>query len=193
MKSIHISALAAIACLSSLSALAGEGRVERGFYAGAGGGVAGSEKRGTFADPLDSGHDGSLKLFAGYQINRYFGVEGGYLRTGNYTQVVDVNGTDISQKVKSHAWYTAGTARLPIGTAFALTGMLGTAFGHVSGEHTVTGAESLIGSRTSVIASFGAQYRVTDSMDVQFDLTGVDKLSDNLSAGTITLSLKKRF
>ena len=99
----------------------------------------------------------------------------------------------VRQSVKTHAWYAAGTARLPIGSGFALTGSVGAAFGNVNGQDTVAGSQSLLGRNTSVLAGIGAQYRVSDRTTVQFDLTGIDRISRNLSVGAITVSIRKRF
>jgi OOP family OmpA-OmpF porin len=195
MKSVSITAAMALACLAAgVTARADDLAPFKGVYAGFGGGVAGADHardRGT--DSFGHHTDGALRLFAGYQFDRHFGIEGGYLRTGHYTQTVNVNDVDVRQSVKSHAWYAAGTARLPIGTSFALTGTIGAAFGKVNGDNTVTGPESLLGTNTSVLAGIGAQYRVSDHTDLQLDMTGIDKVSQTMSAGVVTLSIRKRF
>jgi hypothetical protein len=166
----------------------------KGAYVGVGGGVAGADHvAGGGTDSFDHHAGGALKLFAGYQITRHFGIEGGYIRTGRYTQTVSVDDEDVKQTVKSHASYVAGTGRLPIGTQFALTGTIGAAFGEVNGDDTVTGPENLLGHQASVMAGIGGQYRMSGSTDLQLDMWGIDKVSRNMSAGVITLSLRKRF
>jgi hypothetical protein len=193
MKTISIAA-AMVACIAGAVAQANDISSIRGAYAGMGAGVAGAD-HSTAAGTRTFGHHtgGGLRLFGGYQFDRHFGIEGGYLRTGNYTQTVNVGDQDVRQSVKSHAWYVAGTARRPIGQSFALTGTIGAAFGKVSGDRTVTGPDSLRGSNTPVLAGIGAQYRMSDRTDLQLDMTGIDKVSDKMSAGVITLSIRKRF
>jgi OOP family OmpA-OmpF porin len=194
MRQVSIATVAAVVGLAAIAARADDVSSYHGAYVGAGAGVAGAD-HATESGTRSFGHhaDGALRLFGGYQFDRHFGIEGGYLRTGNYRQTVTVNAVDVEQSVKSHAWYVAGTARLPLGTSFALTGTIGAAFGKVNGEDTVTGPDSLLGHQTSVMAGIGAQFRMSDRTDLQLDMTGVDKVSDNMSAGVITLSIRKRF
>jgi hypothetical protein len=193
MKIIAVTA-AAVICLAGGTARGADRNAERGPYAGIGGGITGADRNdGSTVDTFSHQRGGALKLFAGYQIDRHFGVEGGYLRTGHFSQTLTIGAEQVSQSVKTHAWYAAGTARLPLGTGFALTGTVGAAFAKVNGQDTVSGSQSLLGGNTSVLAGVGAQYRMSDRTTLQLDLTGIDEMSHNLSVGAITLSIRKRF
>lgn len=198
MKTCLITASIAAICLGTGIANAAGPDDACGPYAGVGAGFSGSDLRQQGGrQARDDQWGGALKLFAGYQINRHFGIEGGYLRTGRFAQTVQVNGVDVREEVKSHAWYVAGTARLPVGERFALTATGGMAFGHVSLDGTtdspVPSELTLRGSRRSVLAGIGGQYRITPSTDLQFDLTGIDAVSRGLEVGTITLTVRTRF
>lgn len=193
MRNVSI-AVAAVACLAAITARANDINAVTGVYAGFGGGVAGADHViNEGADSFSHHAGGALKLFAGYQFSRHFGIEGGYLRTGRYTQTVSVDNVQVKQSVKSHASYVAGRGRLPIGTQFALTGTIGAAFGKVNGDRTVSGPRNLVGRNTSVMAGIGAEYRMSDRTALQFDMTGIEKVSPNMSAGVVTMSIRKRF
>ena len=108
MRSISIT-VAAVACLAAITAQADDMSPSKGAYVGVGGGVAGADHvTGGGTDSFGHHAGGALKLFAGYQITRHFGIEGGYIRTGRYTQTVSVDDVDVKQSVKSHASYVAG-------------------------------------------------------------------------------------
>ena len=56
------------------------------------------------------------------------------------------------------------------------------------------GVEKLLrGLRRHDLVGIGGQYRISQTMDVQLDIEGIDKLSSRVSAGTVTMSVRKRF
>src|ERR1700674_198861 len=86
-RSRLVHALAAIGLLSPLAVHADD---ESGrWYVGAGGGQSTGKqycdaKPGVMVVNCDD-TAGALRLFTGYLINRYLGIEGGYQRLGEYT------------------------------------------------------------------------------------------------------------
>jgi OOP family OmpA-OmpF porin len=134
-----------------------------------------------------------LKLFTGYQFNRFLGEEGGFARLGNFKETRIVGGNSVTQSARSSAWYAAATGRLPIGDAFAVTGKVGLARGNVYGDDSVAGADSLYGHEKSLMVGIGGQYRLGEKTDLQLDIEGIDKLSKRTSAGMVTMSVRRRF
>jgi hypothetical protein len=194
MKSTSIIGLAMAMTIVAASVQAAQTDDYRGFYVGVGAGISGIELD---APSTPSVHDnlrgGVLKLFTGYQFNRYLGVEGGFARTGNFKETRTVSGGSVEQSAKSGVWYAAATARLPIGDAFALTGKIGVARGKVYGDDNVAGTDSLYGHDKSVLVGIGGQYRLGNKTDLQLEVEGIDKLSARTSAGLVTMSVRRRF
>lgn len=87
---------------------------DSGFYGGLGIGRSDSNLAGA-TDSTDS----AWKAFGGYQFNKYFAVEGGYIDLGK----ASVFGLSFDSK----AWQAAAVGSLPITPQFALTGKLGLA------------------------------------------------------------------
>jgi OOP family OmpA-OmpF porin len=194
MKNTSIIGLAIAMAMVTAAAQSAEKDDYRGAYVGIGAGISGM----VLDDPStpsnhDGLHGGVLKLFTGYQFNRFVGVEGGFARTGNFDETRTVNGTDVRQAARSSAWYAAATGRLPIGDAFALTGKVGIARGRVYGEDDVAGPDSLYGHERSVMIGLGGQYRIGEKTDLQLDVESINKLSNRVSAGLVTLSVRRRF
>lgn len=114
--------IAGISCLMALSmgAATGATAADTGWYGGLGLGRS-------FADPPGIGtatddRDNAWKAFGGYQFNRYFGVEGGYVDLGSSASF---GGPGNSARFDSQAWHATAVGSLPINPQFALTGKLG--------------------------------------------------------------------
>lgn len=194
MKKTSIVGLAIAMAMITTAAQSAEADDYRGIYVGIGAGIFGTELEDSAAPSVDDSlRGGVLKLFAGYQFNRFVGVEGGYARTGNFDETRTVNGASVRQSAKSNAFYAAATGRLPIGDSFALTGKVGVARGRVYGSDSVSGPDSLYGNDYSTLVGIGGQYRIGEKIDLQLDIEGIDKLSERVSAGMVTMSVRKRF
>jgi OmpA-OmpF porin, OOP family len=194
MKSTSIVGLAIALAMITTAAHSAGAEDYRGFYVGIGAGISGFDLEDPAAPSVDDSlRGGVLKLFSGYQFNRFLGVESGFSRTGNFNETRTVSGASVKQSAKSRAFYTAVTGRIPIGETFALTGKLGVARGKVYGDDEVTGPDSLYGHDTSTLVGFGGQYRIGEKTDLQLDIEGFDKLSNRVSAGTVTMSVRRRF
>jgi OOP family OmpA-OmpF porin len=194
MKNTSIVGLAIAMAMITTAAQSADADDYSGAYIGIGAGISGMDLKDSAAPSVDDSLRGSvLKLFAGYQFNRFVGVEGGYARTDKFDETRTVSGASVRQSARSTAFYGAATGRLPIGESFALTGKVGVARGKVSGDDSVAGPDNLYGHDYSTLVGIGGQYRIGEKTDLQLDIEGIDKLSRRVSAGMVTLSVRKRF
>ena len=97
-----------------------------GFYLG--GGVGQFNAQIDDVDQIDTtvdkwkDDDTAYKIFAGYRINRFLGVEAAYLNLGKPSGAV-VPGFNVKEAVDGFAPYVVGT--IPLGPYFELNGRLG--------------------------------------------------------------------
>ena len=97
-----------------------------GFYLG--GGVGQFNAQIDDVDQIDNtvdkwkDDDTAYKIFAGYRINRFLGVEAAYLNLGKPSGAV-VPGFNVKEEVDGFAPYVVGT--IPLGPYFELNGRLG--------------------------------------------------------------------
>jgi OOP family OmpA-OmpF porin len=130
-------------------------------------------------------NDGSVfKLYGGYQITENFGAEMGYLRTGDIERAAGL--------AKSRAFYTAGTARWQLSEKFAVSGLMGLAYGEVL-DDTAIGADNLNDENVSVMVGIGAQYRLSPRTELTFNVDHLDKQTERVSTDIVTAGLVMRF
>jgi opacity protein-like surface antigen len=109
-----------------------------------------------------SGNKASGKIFGGVELDKTFGVEGGYtdFRNSNYNYTVA--GAAAGLQSKGHAFYIAGKANMALSDQFSLYGKLGVENTHASlsksGASTVVGGSD---NKTGVYAALGLQYALS--------------------------------
>jgi len=98
-----------------------------GFYGGLGVGRNYTDlDSGSIAGAKDE-KDTAWKFFGGYQINRYIGIEGGYVDLGKASVTGASGGNPAAATLDSKVWQAAAVGSVPFGQQFALTGKLGVA------------------------------------------------------------------
>ena len=112
-------------------------------------------------------------LDVGYQVNRNFAVEGGYIGSSN--QTYNASGGNLGGAISSSAnisgWDLKAVGLLPVANRFSLLGKLGVA--DISESVSVTGPGGtayLNGSKTDVTYGIGAKYDFTDAFSGRFDI-----------------------
>ncbi len=154
-----------------------------GPYVGAALGRSSFGTQGVGSPKLGSDeHDRALKIYGGYQLNDFFGVQAGYVRLGKLEDRFSVGGASVAQTVSGRSLYVAGTGRVPLGESFALTGKAGLSFGKTSGTNALPAADSLIGSKRSLMLGAGAEYRVNRDLALTVDYERYGKLSNKVKA-----------
>jgi long-chain fatty acid transport protein len=92
-----------------------------GLYAGLNFGQ--SKYRGEDADSANTRTEG-WKVYAGYQFNKYLGVEGGYI---NLNDTTGTSGT-VSTNIDTDAWALAAVVSYPLTDKLSVMGKLGAAY-----------------------------------------------------------------
>lgn len=158
-----IASFVAIAALSSPAIGAQFGAPgESGFYGGLG---LGRSKTDVNA-PGVSGDDttNAWKGFAGYQFNRYFAVEGGYLDLGRASAA----GPGGSVSTDSTALQASVVGSLPLNQQFAFIGKVGLARTDTDTSGIVGGAPTAFNDRnTDPTYGLGLRYDFTKALGVR--------------------------
>lgn len=143
-----------------------------GFYIGGGIGQA-DMKQGCEGVTISCDQkDTAWKLFAAYQFNRNFGVEGGYNDLGKTTVNGVISSVSISGSAKVKAWELVGIGTFPVADKFSLYGKLG--MYRAKTDISVTGAVpgfslTLTASDTNTdwTAGFGAMYDINRNVGIR--------------------------
>lgn len=181
---------------------------ETGFYVG--GGVGGTKLQldttgltGS-ADEEDTG----WKLFAGYQINRYIGVEGGYYDLGKAsfsgTLATAIPpfpaGTAASVSLKSKAYALSAIGNLPLGqSGFSLTARLGVAYSESDADVRLgAGATTTSSDETTELTyGLGVRYDITRAFSVRGEWErfriGGSNIGDKSDVDLFTVNALYRF
>jgi OOP family OmpA-OmpF porin len=156
-----------------------------GWYVGAG---AGLSQATDYCDPNagavivtcdDTGT--AWRLLLGYQINRYFGVEGGYLNLGQFNSTVTQAGVPTTNQTKIHAGYLEGLAILPIGERFGLYAKAGVAYWTFQAHDTVGGAgvPDQTQNGWDFVGGVGAQFFFTKNLALRAEYELIPKLGNS--------------
>ncbi|MDC8757737.1 porin family protein [Janthinobacterium fluminis] len=168
MKKIFFAVIASVAALSSISIAHAEGA-----YVGAGV----TTGRYKFDVPnVSSGGDRSSykvggKLFAGYEFDKTWAVEGGFANFGSKSYSYVQNGVNGKIDAKTRGYYIAGKATMPINEQFGVFGKLGVARNRdsISGTGAASGL-SKTDNKTGLYASVGAQYALNKNISLSAEL-----------------------
>jgi len=123
----------------------------------------------------------SVRLFTGYDFNRYLGVEGGYLRLGKFTADRTIAGTTVSDEFKTYTAYLEGVATLPLGDRFGLYAKAGGVYWSIKTSGTLSGVAGPNNSKGGVdfIGGGGAQFFFTRNFGIRAEYEYIPKLGDS--------------
>jgi len=142
----------------------------------------------------DDRSDTAYKLQLGYQINKNFAVEGGYVDLGKVTYAATVTGGTLNVDVKSSGWNLAAVGILPLNEQFSLFGKLGaihatTKLG-AQGTGVVSGwAEPGKESGWSANYGLGASYNINKQVAIRAEYERFDSLGGDNVGGKSDVDL----
>lgn len=190
MTSIKRAAL--LACMAAAGALASPALLaqDAGWYAGGNVGRSaatiddgrirsglnnqGLVVSGFSADDRDTGY----KLFGGYQVNRYLGVEAGWFDLGSAGFAASTTPMgSLSGNIRMRGLSLDAVGTLPIGERFSLLGRIGMAHTRTRGSFGATGAvrmpypsTSTSDSSTGLKLGVGAAWQLTNAWSVRAEV-----------------------
>jgi OmpA-OmpF porin, OOP family len=193
--SVCCAALAALSVHAHVHAQASTAKEVTGPYIGAAFGAAFGNRE---IDDSNSSNDErigrSAKIYGGYQLTETFGVQAGYVRMSDLNQNTGSGATLVKQSATGHSTYVAGTARLPLGQSFALTGKVGVSFGKVTDASPSTAATNLLlGSKTSLLVGTGAEYVLNQNVSLSVELESYGKVSNQVKGNSLTVGTRFTF
>ena len=193
--SVCCAALAALSVHAQAHAQASAAKEVTGPYIGAALGAAFGNREIDDSNSSNNEHLGrSAKIYGGYQLTENFGVQAGYVRLNEINQNSGSGATLVTQTATGHSTYVAGTARLPLGQSFALTGKLGVSFGKVTDASPSTAATNLfLGSKTSLLVGTGAEYVLTHNVSFSVELESYGKISNRVKGNSLTVGTRFTF
>lgn len=167
MKKLLFALISSAAALSSVSMAHAEGL--QGVYVGAGA-TANNYRydvEGATSSDKNNGTKIGGKVFAGYNIDKNWAVEGGYQDFGNRDYNYTANGAPGTISTGSHAFYVAGKATQALNQQVSVFGKLGVARIHdgVSGSG-VASINATDPSKTALYASVGASYAINQNVSL---------------------------
>lgn len=137
----------------------------------------------------------AYKLQLGYQINPYFGIEGGYIDLGkaSYTASATQGNANVEWKAKGFNLSAVGT--YPINDKFSIFGKVGTIRSKVdanaSGTIVSVGALSASASanKWNLTYGAGAGYTLSKQFGIRVEYERFDKLGDSDKTGKSDVNL----
>lgn len=133
-------------------------------------------------------NDTGYKLQLGYQYNKNFAVEGGYIDLGKAKYSASFAGGSADASVKASGWNISAVGILPINDSFSVFGKVGAIDGKVkidvsaSGPGgTASGSESA--TKWKTLWGAGATYNISKQIGVRFEYEKFNNLGDDDTTG----------
>lgn len=141
------------------------------------------------------------KVYTGYQINKYIGVEGGYANLNDATTKTVISAPSagtVNAKLKSDAWTLAAVGTLPLTEKLSVMGKLGAAYvltdvrAKSSGSGTASAAAYRAQSDSyEPLYGVGVNYALFDSLNLRAEWERFD--TDDLNIDLITAGISVKF
>lgn len=168
---------------------------DAGFYAGA---AVGQSRNNEYAcegaliacDEKDTG----WKIFGGYQFNKNFGAEVGYVDLGQTTANGVITGVTVSTSTKAKGWEVLGVGTLPIADKFSAYGKLGFFRWDVDFSATVAipgfaAVASASETGTDLTYGLGLKYDLTKNVGARLEWQRYNDLGNSATTGKSDVDL----
>lgn len=173
-------AIALPAALMAIGAPAIAQQSDAGWYVGAAYGITNIDVSTSGPGFSVDGDDSGYKIFGGFQFNKTWGGEVGYVDFGK----ASVSGLGLSGDAGITAFTLAGTGTLPLGQNFSLLGKLGLAMWDTSGS-AASGDNG-----TDLYFGVGAAYSFNRNLSLVADYEMVDAEDDSVSMISVGVRYK---
>jgi OmpA-OmpF porin, OOP family len=150
-----------------------------------------------------SGNNTAWKLYLGYQVNSYFGVEGAYTNLGQsgITSAIatPVAGTGNGTWTANNIYSLSAVGTLPIQDGLSAFGKIGAAYSNINFTYSGGGAAvSANNSAVSPLYGVGLKYDITGNTSVRGEFERYQNLGDSALTGqssvnVLSLDLQYRF
>lgn len=167
---------------------------DSGFYAG---GAFGQTKAKDTCEgvpiPCDD-KDTSWKIFGGYQINKNFGAELGYVDLGKATAAGTISGVTVNASIKAKAWELVGVGTIPFADNFSAYGKLGFFRWDVDASVSATvpgfSVAGSIGDRgTDFTYGLGLKYDFTKNLAARLEWQRYNNIGNHATTGKSDVDL----
>jgi OOP family OmpA-OmpF porin len=187
--------LAALSVHAPVQAQDSTAKEVTGPYIGAALGAAFGNREIDDSNSSNDEHIGrSAKIFVGYQFTETWGMQAGYVQMHDLNRNTGSGPTLLIQTATGRSAYLAGTARLPLGQRFALTGKLGVSFGKVTSVSPFTATTNpLLGSNTAPLVGTGAEYVLNRGVSFAMELESYGKISRQAKGNALTSGTRFTF
>jgi OmpA-OmpF porin, OOP family len=162
---------------------------DTGFYLGA---KVGQSKLKGACDPTPGitltscdDKDTAWGVFAGYQVNRYFGVETGWTDLGEASASAPVLGFPVNVSVSAKGWELVGVGSIPLSEQFSAYAKAGAYRWRVKGNVAVAGigSASVSESGTDFTYGLGLRFDFTKSLGARLEWQRYNDLGDENTTG----------
>jgi OOP family OmpA-OmpF porin len=146
--------------------------------------------------------DSAYKLFVGYDLNKAWAIEGGYVDFGKakymYAGTGALAGLTGQADIKNSAWFIAGKGTIAINEQFGLFGKLGISSNKskLSGTTNNAAVNAAAGfpmtaskTRTDLVYGVGAEYSVTKQVALRFEFEDFGKFGNDNDTGRTKASM----
>jgi OOP family OmpA-OmpF porin len=200
MKKILFALIASATALGGMTSASAATNDPGTAYVGAG--LVGSrysfDVPGATSNDDHSGNKASGKLYAGYNFDKTFAIEGGYTNFGSQSYNYSVGGTAGRLESDSHSFYVAGKGTMPVNDQFNVFGKLGVSRNHGSIDATGAAATAGLGgsgNKTALYASIGGEYALNKnvSLSLEYEHYGKNDIDQGRKTGAITAGLRYNF
>lgn len=199
-KSSVVAGLALAAALAPHAVMA----QDMGFYIG---GSVGQSKAKDACDDLGSvGFSGSCddtdtgaKIFLGYQFNKNFAVEGGYVDLGKAKASGTISGSPASGEAKADTWQLSAVGIWPMANNFSLLGKIGVHRWDLDTQGSAFGVTvSASDKGTDLTFGFGAGYEFNKNLGLRvewerFRNVGEEDTTGKSHVDLLSVGLRYRF
>jgi OOP family OmpA-OmpF porin len=133
--------------------------------------------------------DSAYKLYAGYNFNRVWAIEGGYADLGEATFSMAAPGASGQAKVENHSWFVAGKGTWAVTNQIGVFGKLGLTRNKSELSLTVSPAAAFGGAatgsntRTNVLWGVGAEYAFNRNVGLRVEYEDFGKFGDQNNTG----------